>query len=146
MRGFLLAVVAACLALPGCVQDRGLAGVWSGEVSIAAAQGSAEDQFAGDIAQALSDSIELEFELREDGSYRERVLFFEVEGRWESKGGRLALKPEKVNGESLSALKDAKAREELGATKVFEVKEGGQALVRANEDGSYREVFTRKAE
>ncbi len=145
MRRLFLGLVVVVF-LSGCAQDRSLAGRWTGKVSIDTSGQSEADQFSGDIAKALSDSITMEFELKEDGSYREKVLFFEVEGRWQSKGGKLALNPEKVNGKDLSELADEKARSELGTPKVYEVKEGGQALVRRSPDGSYEEVFTRSVD
>lgn len=133
------------LLLGGCVEDRSLAGEWVADVEISETPGGTEeDDFAGELAKTLSESMELSVNLNKDGTYVEQVLFFEVSGKWKIRGDELVLMPREINGTKVVDVTDANARKNLGQEKVFEISQDRTSFLRSNPEGNYSEVFRRK--
>lgn len=121
-----------------------MAGVWTGSVDVGEKK-AGEEEYAKDLVETLSESMQLTIELRDDGSYREQVLFYEVSGRWEKKGRNLVLTPETVNGAKVAEVADATLRDHVGAGKTFEIEAGGASFRRSQGEGGYSEVYRRKS-
>ena len=112
-RLLLLVGLLAALIIAGCAENRSLAGEWVADIDIASEEsGDNGEDFASDIAQMLTESMEISVTLDPDGTYSETVLFFEVSGRWSQKGDDLVLVPAEINGTKLSDVADEQARGE----------------------------------
>ncbi len=130
------------IALVACVQDRSLAGDWVGKVKIQNPDG---DELSKEIETALSEAMSLSLSLKADGSYRERVMFFTVEGRWKIEDGSLKLQPEKVDSKPLDQIKDPGIKKEIVPAKEFEINKSTMTFGRKSPEGEYREEYRLKA-
>lgn len=137
----LVLVASTILLISGCVKDRSLAGEWTGKVLI---ENQKSDDLAADIARALSDSMALSLNLKPDGSYEERVMFFGLEGSWAIEGNELVLTPNRFEGKALSEVKDQAIQEELLPAKRFVINREQGTFGRKSPAGDYQEEYTRK--